>query len=307
MLKKLALYFGLAVGLNMNAFALVGGPFDGGDYNLGLDDSGVYQASYRFKNGSGFGQWANNSDPRPFQSTGAGTSSISGSVISRTLLYYKGISFFGGASGIVDIAARRISGMSNTFAEATFQSQAGNTVDGSITATPVVTTAAANGGRGFVANLTWSGKITDTHPQLRFSGNGRLTILSPDVSAIISELAQTLAEQVQDDVGIVIGDDDTSSLEPPDTGLIIPADPIAGTPQNNAEYIAAYNSYLAAVQAGAGDDAPIDNSNPLDILSDPNFIDAITPQTLEEVQASSETVKVKVYGSRRFFNGVRQG
>jgi len=209
MLKKLALYFGLAVSLNMNAFALVGGPWDGGDYSLILDDVGIYQASFRFKNGSGFAQWGNNVDLGPSTSssasaggTSASTSSSVGSVLNRSLIYHKGIQYFGNATGIADFEGKRISGMTNGQSEVTLSNQTSTSSSGSFflfgTSNQISasTTAVNNGGRGFVANTNWSAKITKTSPIMRFKGTGQITFLGPDATPVISEIAQDILDGV---------------------------------------------------------------------------------------------------------------
>lgn len=267
--KLFSLLAGLAILSGSQAFAWVGGPFDGGDYSATLDNEGIYQASLRYKNGSGYVQWGNNVDLGPSLSSGtsaAGSSSTSsnstvGSYLNRAVLYYKGIAFFGTASGIVDMDRREVTCVSNAQSEVTLSDQSSTNTQGSFflfgssntvnSSTSVVN----NGGRGFVANSNFVAKITKTYPELRFSGSGKITLLSPDAQPIIANLAQQIAESLSD------------------------------------------------IQAG--DDGTVDFGALFDFLSDPDFLAAITPKNIDEVQENAETIPMKVFGSRRFFLGSR--
>jgi hypothetical protein len=254
MFKKFALYLGIAASLPLNAFALVGGPWSAGDYSQLEDDRGIYQASYRYVNGSGFAQWGSNVDLGPQASSSASgnaasTSSTVGSVLNRTLLYYKGITFFGNATGIVDFEAKQIQGMGNAQSEVTLSDQTTTTANnsfflfGSSNSVQASTSAVNNGGRGFVANVSWTGKISKTNPVLRFTGSGEISFIGASVQPLLSQLAQSIVSSA--DVVLV--------------------------------------------------------STALAQLSDPAFLAAVTPESLAEVEAKTERVKLKVYGIRRFF------
>ncbi|WP_038159548.1 hypothetical protein [Verrucomicrobium sp. BvORR106] len=267
--KLFSVLAGLALLSGSQAFAWVGGPFDGGDYSATLDNEGVYQASLRYKNGSGYAQWANNVDLGPSVASGAtgggGSTTTSnstvGSYLNRSVLYYKGIAFFGTASGMVDMDRREVTCVTNSQSEVTLSDQASTNTQGSFflfgssntvnSSTSVVN----NGGRGFVANTNFVAKITKTYPELRFSGTGKITLISPDAQPIISGLAQQIAESLSD------------------------------------------------IQAG--DDGTVDFGALFDFLSDPDFLAAITPKNIDQVQENAETYKMNVYGNRRFFLGSR--
>ena len=250
------------------AFAWVGGPFDGGDYSATLDNEGIYQASLRYQNGSGYVQWGNNVDLGPSVTSGASggggsnttTNSSVGSYLNRCVLYYKGITFFGTASGMVDMDRREVTCVTNGQSEVTLSDQSSTNTQGSFflfgssNSVNSSTSVVNNGGRGFVANTNFVAKITKTYPEVRFSGNGELTILSPDVQSILSQLAQTVAEGL-------------SEIEIPEDSVVI--------------------------------------IDPFGFLTDPEFLAAITPQNIDEVQENAETIKMKVFGSRRFFLGSR--
>jgi hypothetical protein len=267
--KLFSVIAGLALLSGSQAFAWVGGPFDGGDYSATLDNEGVFQASLRYKNGSGYAQWANNVDLGPSVASGAtgggGSTTTSnstvGSYLNRSVLYYKGIAFFGTASGMVDMDRREVTCVTNSQSEVTLSDQASTNTQGSFflfgssntvnSSTSVVN----NGGRGFVANTNFVAKITKTYPELRFAGTGKITLISPDAQPIISGLAQQIAESLSD------------------------------------------------IQAG--DDGTVDFGSLFDFLSDPDFLAAITPKDINEVQENAETQKLTVYGNRRFFLGSR--
>lgn len=243
-----------------SAHAWVGGPFDNGDYSATLDDQGVYQASIRYKNGSGYVQWANNADLGPSAASGSSSSSSTtttstssvGSYLNRAVLYYKGVAFFGNATGMSDMEAREVTCVFNSQSEVTLDEQSStssqNTSNSSVNASSSVVN---NGGRGFVANGNFVAKITKTYPQLRFSGTGQLTLINPDAQSIIADLAQQIAESLAD---ISVGEDGTVAI-----------------------------------------------GDIFDFLSDPDFLAAITPKTIDEISESSETVKMTVTGSRRYF------
>ncbi len=243
-----------------SALAWVGGPFDNGDYSATLDDQGVYQASIRYKNGSGYVQWANNADLGPSASSGSSSSSSTtttsassvGSYLNRAVLYYKGVAFFGNATGMSDMETREVTCVFNSQSEVTLDEQSSTssqtTSSSSVNASSSVVN---NGGRGFVANGNFVAKITKTYPQLRFSGTGQLTLINPDAQSIVAGLAQQIAESLAE----ISTDEDTTVV-------------------------------LTDV---------------FDFLSDPDFLAAITPKTIDEVSESSETLKMTVTGSRRYF------
>jgi hypothetical protein len=185
-----------------SAFALVGGPFDNGDYNVLLERGGYYQSSYSFKNGSGYSLFSPDNTQGALLQGQTLTPNISAGALStptgqannanRTVLYFKGITYFGSAFGEVDIQSRRISGYGNASSDFSVQStqtqqQAGFFSQSNVTSFSSATVTAS--GRSYVANVNWQGKITATHPQLRYSGSGELAIISPTGQAAIAGLA----------------------------------------------------------------------------------------------------------------------
>jgi hypothetical protein len=206
-MKKIFSLIQLAVlSAGSSAFALVGGPFDNGDYNVLLERAGYYQSSYSFKNGSGYSLFSPDNLQGALLQGQAITPNISSGALStpgrqqgvpannanRTVIYYKGITYFGSAFGEVDIQSRRISGYGNAssdFAVSSVQTQqqAGFFSQSNVTSFSSATVTAS--GRSYVANVNWQGKITATQPQLRYSGSGEIAIISPTGQAAIAGLA----------------------------------------------------------------------------------------------------------------------
>lgn len=202
-MKKIFSLIQLAVlSAGSSAFALVGGPFDNGDYNVLLERGGYYQSSYSFKNGSGYSLFSPDNTQGALLQGQTLTPNISAGALStptgqannanRTVIYFKGITYFGSAFGEVDVQSRRISGYGNASSDFSVQStqtqqQAGFFSQSNVTSFSSATVTAS--GRSYVANVNWQGKITATQPQLRYSGSGEIAIISPTGQAAIAGLA----------------------------------------------------------------------------------------------------------------------
>jgi hypothetical protein len=166
------------------AQAWVGGPFDGGDYNILHEREGVYQATVTYKNGSGFCQFAQ--DNALVNQNGATGGLTVFSLENRSLLYYKGITFAGTCTGVVDIDARRVFATTNGTTNL-------NTSTGSTSNDPVV----INGSTGYpgfgYANSTFTAKITKTSPLLRFAGKGEAAfVMDQDLDTVASTVTGTI-------------------------------------------------------------------------------------------------------------------
>jgi hypothetical protein len=203
MIKKISLLLGLIAALPASSFAWVGGPFSNGDFSESLDDNGIYQASFTFKNGSGYAQWATNAALSGQSRGGGGTSN--GSVVNRSVVYSKGITYFGMATGISDLDKGYVYGNTNGSSDAQSNTQgAGNTTTinlnigggGGSGASSGSAGVVANGGRNFIANSQFTAKVTSSHPILRFRGTGEISFLGADATGTIAGLAQEILEQV---------------------------------------------------------------------------------------------------------------
>lgn len=206
MIKKLSLLLGLVAALPASSFAWVGGPFDGGDFNALLDDRGIYQAAFRFENGSGYTQFGVNVDLGSATVGGGGsqnqTNASVGSNTNRTIVYYKGLTYFGNATGIVDHQSRTVNGFGNASSFSTLSSSSSSSAsDGSVTSLQSSSSITYNNGLDNTANVAWEAKITSTHPELRFEGKGELTVLtgSPYVFTVIDyTIENTIQTQINE-------------------------------------------------------------------------------------------------------------
>lgn len=202
-MKKIFSLIQLAVlSAGSSAFALVGGPFDNGDYNVLLERGGYYQSSYSFKNGSGYSLFSPDNTQGALLQGQTLTPNISAGALStptgqannanRTVIYFKGITYFGSAFGEVDVQSRRISGYGNASSDFSVQSTQTQQQEGFFSQSNVTSFSSATvtaSGRSYVANVNWQGKITATQPQLRYSGSGEIAIISPTGQAAIAGLA----------------------------------------------------------------------------------------------------------------------
>lgn len=204
-MKKIFLLIQLAALTSaMPAFALVGGPFDNGTYSVLDERTGYYESAYSFSNGSGYSVWTadnlqgslttaggtvtpNYSQGSLLTSSGTATHSAN-----RTVLYYKGVTYFGAAFGQVDAEARTIQGFGNatsdfSTAQAT-QTQNANFFTAT-SSSAFSTNTVVSSGRNYTANVNWQGKITSTSPQFRFTGSGEISIIAPNGAEAIAALA----------------------------------------------------------------------------------------------------------------------
>ena len=225
-MKKISLFIQIAaLTAGLPAFALSGGPFDNGNYSVLLEREGVYEAAYSFKNGSGYSQWTADNSQGDVATGGSLSVNLgAGSLITasggsnnanRTVLYYKGVTYFGSAFGQVDTEKRTIQGFGNAnsdYSTSASTSQQNNGFFSTTTSSSFSTSTVVSSGRNYSANVNWTGKITDTAPQLRFSGSGELSIISPNGAESIASLAYTGYSQLIDAIaqsvsqsGVLIG------------------------------------------------------------------------------------------------------
>lgn len=257
--------------VSSKASAFVGGPFDNGDYSVLLERGGVYQATFSFSNGSGMAMFnENNSFEVATGTTVTGMFSIN----NRSVFYYKGVTYFGTATGIVDVDARRVTGFTNGSSDYATTT--------AVNAVPQAGSAAArpqhigyNGNVGFVANSTFTAKITSTQPILRFRGNGTVSFMGfPELTNMRTTVTNLVTQTNANTVVPINGVDGSGNGVPPPAGE--PA--TYSTAADVATGVATANGLLNAV---ADLQSQIDN-----------------PSTLENFQ---ETHRMRVYGSRRFF------
>ncbi len=128
------------------AMAFVGGPY-GNNTHDGFQ-GGVFQGMMSFKNGSGMFRFSTGLEPyvSPF---------------AQSVVFHKGIGYFGECFGMVDFPSKKISGSTNGLS-----SPPGST---SGAGTPSTFT---NGNIQQVCNTVWNGKLTSTSPSVRFRAKG---------------------------------------------------------------------------------------------------------------------------------------
>lgn len=259
----------LLVGTKASAF--VGGPFDNGDYSILLERGGVYQATFSFSNGSGMALFnENNSFEVATGTTVTGMFSIN----NRSVFYYKGVTYFGTATGIVDVDARRVTGFTNGSSDYTTTTPV-NAVPQAGTASARPVNIGYNGNVGFVANSTFTAKITSTAPILRFRGNGTVSFMGFPELTNMRTTVTNLVTQANTNTVVPINGTDTSVLP------VAPATTVAATFSTAADIATGAATANQLLNSVANLQSQIDN-----------------PSTLENYQ---ETHRMRVYGSRRFF------
>lgn len=166
--------------------AEVGGPFDNGEYSKSLTSSGIYQATFTFPNGSGMASFTEGNAFGASATAGGGGGGASASASSntfkpdnRSLFYYKGVTYFGTATGVVDVQSKRVTGFTNGSSDLSSTASAGAAstfTSGGVTSTAAI---GANAGIGFTANSNFTAKITSDHPTIRFKGTGEISFMGP--------------------------------------------------------------------------------------------------------------------------------
>ena len=265
--------------VSSKASAFVGGPFDNGDYSILLERGGVYQATFSFSNGAGMAMF---SQDNSFE-VAAGTA-VTGmfALHNRSVFYYKGITYAGTATGIVDVDARRITGFTNGSSDFAasgsgapgVQPQDGN---GAARDADIV----QNGDVGATANSQFTAKITSTAPILRFRGKGTVSFMGypdlVDARQLVTDLQATLG--AQDPILPITGVDGTSGA--PVANAPLGGNAVISNDTDVANYIARIQSLLTA-----GVDQSLAASAAIN-----------SPSNYENFQ---ETHRMRVYGSRRF-------
>jgi len=168
--------------LSGQAFALVGGPFDNGSHGASLDRNATYQAVLSFPNGSGYVYF--NPDQLIASENPASPTSFNqkGSLKNRSVVYYKGITYVGGAFGMADIDARYVQADINGSSDVAISAATTSTQSNFFTFsqnTTSVSSSITSSGRSYVNNGNFEARITQTSPILRFRGKGEMAFLSP--------------------------------------------------------------------------------------------------------------------------------
>ncbi len=176
------------------ALAWVGGPWSGNTWDG--KPTGLFGGSITMKNGSGIFRFTSS------ESAQMGT-------FNSSMIYYKGVTFFGSCQANIDFDAKRVDGMTNGSAfnrnPGPAQNRTSPVVDNNPNFTPgggainqaftvpltptivddeatpntyQLTNAGSSGPVG-IANTTWSGRLTSTKPNIRFKAKGEANFLGP--------------------------------------------------------------------------------------------------------------------------------
>ena len=193
-MKKLIAIFTMVAMQSTPALAWTGGPWSGNTYNNSV--TGIFGGSMTMKNGAGIFRFSS-------------TESAQLGAFNSSMIYYKGITFFGSCQATIDFEGKTVDGMTNgsafnrnpgpsqnrttpivdnnpNFSPGTTGANAAYTVPlrPSIVAgeaTPANFSLTSVGGSGPVgiANTSWSGKLTSTSPNVRFKAKGEANFLGP--------------------------------------------------------------------------------------------------------------------------------
>lgn len=193
-MKRISLLLAaLTFGLGTHAQAWTGGPFDNGDYSILIERGGVYQCTFSFSNGSGMAMFNENNSFEPASAT-----TVTGmfSINNRSVFYYKGVTYYGTATGIVDVDARRVTGFTNGSSDYSAGTSAVSANPQAGTASSRINNISYNGNLGYVANSTFTAKINATRPALRFRGSGTVTFMgfpqTEDLRTVLQNLINDL-------------------------------------------------------------------------------------------------------------------
>ncbi|MFN0125882.1 MAG: hypothetical protein ACKV19_04255 [Verrucomicrobiales bacterium] len=176
------------------AMAWIGGPWSGNTWDG--QTTGLFGGTITMKNGSGI-----------FRFTSTETAQMG--TYSSSMIYYKGITFFGSCQANIDFEAKTVDGMTNgsafnrnpgpaqnrtspivdnnpNFAPGSTGSNQSftiplvpNIVDGEPTPNNFQLTNVGTSGPVGIANTTWSGRLTTTKPNVRFRAKGEANFLGP--------------------------------------------------------------------------------------------------------------------------------
>ncbi len=157
--------------MQSTAFAFVGGPYGNNTYD-GLDD-GIFQYTLRGRNVTGLARFSQS------------TESAFVSPIGDSIVYMKGIAFYGDSYGFVDTNSKTADGIINGTRDTNtanaigliqrFPTSVGFGVRNNV---GLFTPSSANGlSPSNAVNAHWKGKITSSRPSIRFSGKGKISLI----------------------------------------------------------------------------------------------------------------------------------
>jgi len=193
-MKKLIAILTLVSMQTTPALAWVGGPWSGNTYDNKV--TGLFGGSITMKNGSGIFRFS-------------ATETAQMGAFNSSMIYYKGVTFFGSCQANIDFEAKTVDGMTNgsafnrnpgpaqnrtsPIADNNPNFQPGTTgantsytiplvpniVDGEPTPSTFTLTNVGSSGPVGIANTSWSGRLTRTAPNVRFKAKGEANFLGP--------------------------------------------------------------------------------------------------------------------------------
>ncbi len=189
-MKRILASLAVAVlGISTPASAIVGGPFDNGSHSAQNEAGAYYQCILTFGNGSGFMTFSPEARITLIQQTDVPTR---GSIVNRSVLYYKGVTYVGGSFGTVDDDAKYVQGELNAATDVSNSVQQNTTNNGFFSfssTTSSISTAVVTSNRSFTVNGQFEAHVYQTAPILKFKGKGELSFLSPSGADSLAGLA----------------------------------------------------------------------------------------------------------------------
>ncbi len=173
----------LLTAFNNQAFALAGGPFDNGLQSASLERGAIYQAILSFGNGSGYVYFTPTADI----AGGGGQAALAtrGSIANRMVLYYKGLTYIGGAFGTSDQEMRTVqcsfngnTSSNQSATNATATNTTGFNTAGATNPNAISTIILSNT-VSFTVNGNFTAHVYQTAPTFRFRGTGEIAFIAP--------------------------------------------------------------------------------------------------------------------------------
>jgi len=193
-MKKLIAILTLVAMQTTPALAWVGGPWSGNTHDNRV--TGTFGGTITMKNGSGIFRFS-------------ATESAQMGAFNSSMIYYKGVTFFGSCQATIDFESKTVAGMTNGSAFNRNPGPAQNRTSPIVDNNPNFTPGGAGAGGSFtiplipniidseptpnnfqltntgtsgpvgIANTSWSGRLTKTAPNIRFKARGEANFLGP--------------------------------------------------------------------------------------------------------------------------------
>jgi len=157
------------------AHAIVGGPWDGDNFNQ--VNTGTYQAAISMRNGLGMARFTDEGDSAQF------------ALVNQSVIFYQGAVYLGGCFGTVDWVNDEVTGITN-----------GDTVNDFVDS--------GEGANVQICNTAWRCDITEQAPVMRFSGSGTANFFGP-----ITTIERVTETVITDEVGDTVTEITTEIID----------------------------------------------------------------------------------------------